>query len=180
MQRKVKSIVCLWWHVCREKPIRLVIVRDPAGRQKDDYFFCTDATCSEQEIVQRATDRWGVEEAIREAKQCLGFENTRGWCSRTVNRQAPLAMVSTDDGPGHAHEGLVRSRRGNDPTLASQSHSLALGKIPPHLPRHARGLATCPLASSNLIQLHFSSNSTCPRQVHKFLRFVNYALCEAA
>ena len=38
-------------------------------------------------------DRWGVEEAIQEAKQCLGFETTQGWCSQTVNRQAPLAMV---------------------------------------------------------------------------------------
>jgi len=34
-----------------------------------------------------------VEEAIQEAKQCLGFETTQGWCSPTVNRQAPLAMV---------------------------------------------------------------------------------------
>jgi len=45
------------------------------------------------QIAQRAYDRWGVEEAILEAKQQLGFENTLGWCSKTVHRQAPLAMV---------------------------------------------------------------------------------------
>jgi hypothetical protein len=28
-----------------------------------------------------------------EAKQQMGFETTRGWCSKTVNHQAPLAMV---------------------------------------------------------------------------------------
>ena len=39
------------------------------------------------------SDRWGVEECIFEAKQQLGFEDTRGWCSATVNHQAPLAMV---------------------------------------------------------------------------------------
>jgi len=43
------------------------------------------------QIAQRAYDRWGVEEAILEAKQQLGFENTLGWCRKTVNRQAPRA-----------------------------------------------------------------------------------------
>jgi len=91
----VLGIVCLWYHVCRATPIRLVIVRDPAGKQKDDFFFCTDAETDEQEIVQRYYDRWGIEEAILESKQHMGFESTRGWCSKTVHRQAPLAMVLT-------------------------------------------------------------------------------------
>ena len=34
-----------------------------------------------------------MEECILEAKQQMGFETTRGWCSKTVHRQAPLAMV---------------------------------------------------------------------------------------
>jgi hypothetical protein len=93
VQRQVLGIPCLWYHVCRAVPIRLVIVRDPAGRQEDDFFFCTDAAVSDEQIVQRYYDRWGVEECILEAKQQMGFETTRGWCSRTVNRQAPLAMV---------------------------------------------------------------------------------------
>jgi len=91
--RQVLGITCLWYHVCTDKPIRLVIVRDPAGKQKDDFFFCTDAGVPDAEIVQRYYDRWGVEEAILESKQQMGFESTRGWCSKTVNRQAPLAMV---------------------------------------------------------------------------------------
>jgi len=93
VSRLVLGITCLWYHVCGSKPIRLVIVRDPAGRQDDDFFFCTDAEVPDEQIVQRYYDRWGVEEAILEAKQHLGFEDTRGWCSRTVHRQAPLAMV---------------------------------------------------------------------------------------
>jgi hypothetical protein len=93
VERLVLGITCLWYHVCRDKPIRLVLVRDPAGREADDFFFCTSVTVPDAEIVQRYYDRWGVEEAIQEAKQDLGFETTQGWCSRTVNRQAPLAMV---------------------------------------------------------------------------------------
>ena len=93
VERLVLGLTCLWYHVCRNQPIRLVLVRDPAGREADDFFFCTNAAVPDAEIVQRYYDRWGVEEAIQEGKQSLGFETTQGWCSRTVNRQAPLAMV---------------------------------------------------------------------------------------
>ena len=92
-QRRILGITCLWHHVCRSVPIRLVIVRDPAGKQKEDFFFCTDANVPDEQIVQRYFDRWGVEECIFESKQQMGFETTRGWCSKTVNRQAPLAMA---------------------------------------------------------------------------------------
>ena len=78
VERLVLGITCLWYHVCRDVPIRLVIVRDPTGCQEDDFFFCTDARVPDAEIAQRAYDRWGVEEALWEAKQCLGFEDTRG------------------------------------------------------------------------------------------------------
>ena len=93
VQRLVLGLVCLWYHVCRDVPIRLVIVRDPAGKEKDDFFFCTDASVPEAEVVQRYYDRWGVEEVILESKQHMGFESTQGWCSKTVNRQGPLAMI---------------------------------------------------------------------------------------
>ena len=93
VQRLVLGITCLWYHVCRNVPIRMVIVRDPAGKERDDFFFCTDARVPDAEIVQRYYDRWGVEEAILESKQHMGFESTQGWCSKTVHRQAPLAMV---------------------------------------------------------------------------------------
>jgi len=95
VQRLVLGVTCLWYHVCKDTPIRMVIVRDPSGKQRDDFFFCTDATVPDGQIVQRYYDRWGVEDSILESKQHMGFESTRGWCSRTVHRQAPLAMVLT-------------------------------------------------------------------------------------
>jgi hypothetical protein len=93
VRRLVLGITCLWYRVCRDVPIRMVIVRDPTGKEEDDFFFCTDATVPDAEIVQRYYDRWGVEEVILESKQYMGFESTQGWCSKTVNRQAPLAMI---------------------------------------------------------------------------------------
>lgn len=92
-QRLVLSLVCLWYRVARDKPIRLLIVRDPAGRQKDDYLFCTDATVSEQQILERFAGRWPIEESIGEGKQSGGLEQVQGWCERTVLRQAPLTLV---------------------------------------------------------------------------------------
>lgn len=169
VQRMVWSLVCLWYHVCGDQPVQVVIVRDPAGRQKDDYFFCTDPTVSPEEIVQRAVDRWGVEEAIQEAKQQMGFERTRGWCSRTVHRQAPLAMV------------LV--------TLVKAWYARAALRDARLLPRGAPWLADKPrpafsdmlAALREVLWRHrISPNSAFPRQVQKFLAAVTYTLCAAA
>lgn len=93
IQRRVLPIVCLWYHVCRDRPIKLLIVRDPAGKQADDYLFCTDPTAGDADIAQRFYARWTIEEAIRDAKQLGGFEHTQGWCPRTVERQAPMALI---------------------------------------------------------------------------------------
>lgn len=94
VERQVLAIVCLWYHVCKDRPIKLLIVRDPDGRQDDDFFFCTDSTADEVQIIERYYARWPIEESIQDAKQHGGFEQVQGWCRRTVERQAPLALVT--------------------------------------------------------------------------------------
>jgi hypothetical protein len=93
VQRQVLSIVCLWYHVCKDRPIKLLIVRDPSGEQTDDYMFCTDPAIGEAEIIERFAARWPIEESIHDGKQLGGFEQVQGWCPRTVVRQAPMAMI---------------------------------------------------------------------------------------
>lgn len=93
VKRKVLSITCLWYHVSKDLPIKLLIVRDPSGTQKDDYLFCTDATVPDEQIIERFAARWPIEESIHDAKQLGGFEQVQGWCRRTVQRQAPFALV---------------------------------------------------------------------------------------
>ena len=44
-------------------------------------------------IAERFYARWTIEEAIKDGKQLGGFEQTQGWCPRTVERQAPLALI---------------------------------------------------------------------------------------
>jgi len=169
IRRQVLGITCLWYYVCRSTPIRLVIVRDPSARQKDDIFFCTDAKVPDQEIVQRYYDRWGVEECILEAKQCLGFESTRGWCSRTVNRQAPLAMV------------LVTLVKAWYATVAVQEPSLRPEAVP------WRPYKTRPSFSDMLSALRrvlwghrISPNSRFTARLQQMLQTVSYALFAAA
>ncbi len=93
VKRRVLSVTCLWYHVGKNQPIKLLIVRDPSGQQKDDYMFCTDPTVSEPEIIERFAARWPIEESIHDGKQLGGFEQVQGWCPKTVERQAPLAMI---------------------------------------------------------------------------------------
>lgn len=93
VRRQVLGVTCLWHHVCKDRPVRVLIVRDPAGQEQDDFLVCTDPNVPDQEAAQRFYDRWGVEEVIEEAKQCLGMERTQGWSAKTVLRQAPMAMV---------------------------------------------------------------------------------------
>jgi hypothetical protein len=93
VERRVLPVVCLWYHVNKDSPVKLLIVRDPSGQQKDDYLFCTDPTVSDEQIIERFAARWPIEECIRDGKQNGGFEQVQGWCKRTVERQAPFALV---------------------------------------------------------------------------------------
>jgi len=169
VEREVLGITCLWYHVCRTKPIRMVIVRDPAGREKDDFFFSTDARVSDAEIVQRYYDRWGVEEGILEAKQQMGFESTRGWCSRTVNRQAPLAMVLVT---------LVKAWYAH---CAVEDRSLR-PEGTPWQPSKTRPSFLDMLSALRRVlwQHRISPKSRFDARVQEILEMVSYALCAAA
>ena len=169
VERRVLGIVCLWHRVCRHTPVRVVIVRDPAGRQKDDYFFCTDAAVSEQEIVQRTVDRWGIEETIQEAKQTLGFEDTRGWCSRTVLRQAPLAMA------------LVTLIKAWYARAAPGNARLRPEPVPWRPDKEHPAFADMLSALRGVLWRHrISPNSRGTEQVRKLLEAATYVLCAAA
>lgn len=172
VQRQILGLTCLWYHVCHAAPIRLVIVRDPrpgAGKQPDDFFFCTDPTVPDEQIVQRAGDRWGVEECILEAKQQLGFENTRGWCSKTVHHQAPLAMVLLT---------LVKAWyarcAADEPTLRPEPTPWNPGKTRPSF------LDMLAALRGVLWRHRITSNSRLTTRVQDILQTVSYALSAAA
>jgi hypothetical protein len=92
-KRLVLAVVCLWYHVGKDRPVKVLIVRDPSGKEKDDYMVCTDPAVGEVEIIERFAARWPIEESIHQGKQFNGFEQVQGWCPQTVERQAPLALI---------------------------------------------------------------------------------------
>jgi hypothetical protein len=169
VRRLVHGFTCLWCHVCSNRPVRVVIVRDPAGREDDLHLVCNDPTVSDRDIAQRFLDRWGVEECIQEAKQQMGMERTRGFCPKTVTRQAPMAMVLTT---------LVKLwyvQFGADqddlktPTPPWYSHKQAVS--------FRDMLAALRLA---LWRQRVSINSHRAREFDKTLQALTYALCLAA
>lgn len=83
----------LWWKVAKARRLLIVIVRDPSGKEKDDYFFTTDPEMDPARVAELFSARWGIEEVFREAKGLLGFDEVQGWKERTVERQAPIGLV---------------------------------------------------------------------------------------
>ena len=55
--------------------------------------MCTYWNTPDEEILERFAARWPIEECIHDGKQLGGFEQVQGWCPRTVERQAPLALI---------------------------------------------------------------------------------------
>lgn len=91
--RLLRSFPALWWKVAQGRVLQVVIVRDPAGKEKDDYFFTTDLEMRPARVVELYAARWGIEEVIREGKQLAGFSEVQGWSERSVERQAPFALL---------------------------------------------------------------------------------------
>ncbi|MGH3850027.1 MAG: IS701 family transposase, partial [Pseudonocardiaceae bacterium] len=87
------TFVCLWPTVAKKQPLRIVIVRDPHGKEPADYFFTTDVATSVVAVTEEYAGRWGIEEAIRELKQSLGMDEVQSWSSPGVWRQVPFVMI---------------------------------------------------------------------------------------
>lgn len=86
----------LWYVALREHPIRMVVVRDPAGRRRDEAFFCTDPSVRASFILEGYARRWTLEVTFRDGKQHLGFEDPQNQTAEAVQRTAPMAFLIYD------------------------------------------------------------------------------------
>ena len=98
--RQVTTQVCtktaLWYKALRDQPIRIVLVRDPHGRRRDEAFFCTDLQTGAAAILSTYARRWTLEVAFRDGKQHLGFEDPQQQVELAVRRTAPMAFIVYD------------------------------------------------------------------------------------
>ncbi len=64
------------WYTPGQKPVevRFVLVRDPAGKLRDEAFFCTAVEATPQQILTWVVWRWSVEVTFEEARAHLGME----------------------------------------------------------------------------------------------------------
>ena len=81
----------LWYDVLRDRPVLLVIIRDPAGVQPDDYFFTTNLADIGAQVASRYGDRWSIEDSFRSTKQFLGLEDPQTRKGNGPERAVALA-----------------------------------------------------------------------------------------
>lgn len=172
VKKRVLSILCLWYHLSKDKPVKLLIVRDPTGQQKDDYLFCTDPSVPDEQIIERFAARWPIEECIHDAKQFGGFEQVQGWCKRTVERQAPFALLV---------QSLVKAwylLHGVDAASAQPRGAQICGWMQPKdHPSYLDMLATL---RGVLWTQRIKCNSTFAGRVQRLLEPLRFSLCAAA
>ena len=83
----------LWYRVCPEALVRLVVVRDPEGIEHDDYFFTTDLEMAPDEVVEVYAGRWSIELCYRQVKQDLGGQQPQSWKDKGPERAAGLSFL---------------------------------------------------------------------------------------
>jgi hypothetical protein len=169
VKRKVLAVECVWYRVCPDQPVKLLIVRDPAGQERDDFLFCTDATAGAVEIIERFAARWPIEEAIRDGKQYNGFEHVQGWCKRTVVRQAPMALLVQTLVKAWFLEYGLRRRSQQPKGTDWQPHK--------NHPSYLDMLATLRRV---LWSQRLKGNSSPGKRVREILKTLQFTLCEAA
>ena len=84
----------LWYETCPDQLVLLVMVRDPAGRQPDDFFFTTDLTATAVTVLERYGGRWTIEETFRAVKQQLRGETPQSWAQFGPERTVLLAFLT--------------------------------------------------------------------------------------
>jgi hypothetical protein len=82
----------LWYTVNKHNLVRLVIVRDPASVENDDYFFTTDLTATGAEAITRYAGRWPIEVCFRDVKQDPGGQDPQSWKRQEPERAAALSL----------------------------------------------------------------------------------------
>jgi hypothetical protein len=91
-----QSIDALWYSSAGSRLLRIVVVRDPSGRRRDDCFFSTDLTLKPRQILETFALRWPLEVCFRDVKQFLGFEDPQNRVSKATQRTAPLIFYIYD------------------------------------------------------------------------------------
>ena len=92
VQRQVFQAKALWYEVSPDRPVNIIIVRDPQNPSADEFFFTTDLALSAPEIIYLYTGRWPIEVVFRESKQYLGIQDSQARKQHAVLRTTPFCL----------------------------------------------------------------------------------------
>ena len=85
------TLEAVWYGALRSQLTRIVVVRDPSRRRRDEAFFCTDLDRDAAFILLTYSRRWTLEVTFHDSKQHLGFGQAQNQASQAVERTAPFA-----------------------------------------------------------------------------------------
>jgi hypothetical protein len=91
-KRLLMEVPAVWYQVCPDREVTMVIARDPTGKQRDDYFFSTDLEMTPAEVVSCYAGRWSIEDTFRNTKQYLGGREPQCWRKKGPERAAGLSL----------------------------------------------------------------------------------------
>ena len=91
-----QTIDALWYPSAGQQLLRIVVVRDPSGRCRDDCFFSLDRTLTAMQILEIFSRRWPLEVCFRDVQQFLGFEDPQNRVAKATTRTAPLIFYIYD------------------------------------------------------------------------------------
>lgn len=89
---QVKEIQGLW-PSAGDRQVKVTVVRDPAGKTRDQAFFTTELRSSSKDTLVGYSSRWSIEVAFQNTKSRFGFEDPQSWTRKAVERTAPMAMI---------------------------------------------------------------------------------------
>jgi hypothetical protein len=90
-KRLVYARQVLWYRVSK-KPVLLVISRDPAGKERDDFFFSTDLSLKPAQVIGGFAGRWSIEDTFKNTKQFVGGQEPQTWKGQGPERAAMLSL----------------------------------------------------------------------------------------
>lgn len=91
---RVLVIDALWYIVAGSEKMRLVVVRDFPGHERDDVFVSTDPSMCATDLIETFALRWSLEVTFHDTKGKLGLEDPQNRTEHAVERTAPMALVA--------------------------------------------------------------------------------------
>ena len=170
VERLLYSQTVLWYHTCPDHLVRLVIVRDPEGKQHDDFFFTTDIDAQEQrgrDAVRRPLVHRGHLPQHQAVPRRRASPVLEGQGPRACRRALPVALLGR-----LAVLHRLRRRRYN-----LDSSPVVPDETNPVLHRRPRHSAPRTLEQHDFLQLRSPIALTeIPRPFHRRARLRNIAL----